>query len=171
MIRRAILAAALLFSIPLSTYAADPKVERGRYLVGIAGCTDCHTPGHLLGKPDMTRFLGGSDVGFGIPGLGVFVGPNLTPDKATGLGNWTAREIVVAITTGKRPDGRMLAPAMPWRGLSTLTEPDALAIAAYLKSLPPVSHQVPAPTGPGDVSAGLVMGVMPGPVFAELRPK
>ena len=97
------------FVISATAHAADPQVERGKYLVAIGGCTDCHTPGHFFGHPDMARFLGGSDVGFGIPGHGVFVGPNLTPDKETGLGNWTAQQIVTAITTGERPDGRMLA--------------------------------------------------------------
>jgi hypothetical protein len=62
--------------------AADPaQVEHGRDLVTIMGCTDCHAPGHFLGQPDMTRFLGGSDVGFEIPGLGTFYGPNLTPTR------------------------------------------------------------------------------------------
>jgi mono/diheme cytochrome c family protein len=65
---------------------ADDRVDRGKYLVGISGCSDCHTPGGLLGNPDSARILGGSDVGFGIPGVGVFIGPNLTPDKETGLG-------------------------------------------------------------------------------------
>ena len=65
------------------------QVAHGKYLVQLGGCTDCHTPGHLLGKPDISRFLGGSDVGLEVPSLGVFVAPNLTPDKVTGLGNWT----------------------------------------------------------------------------------
>ncbi len=171
MIRNAILAAALLVSVPATSNAANPQVDRGKYLVAVAGCTDCHTPGHLLGHPDMTRFLGGSDVGFGVPGLGVFVGPNLTPDKETGLGKWTAKQIVTAITTGKRPDGRMLAPVMPWPGLSALTEQDALAIAAYLKSLPPVSRKVPGPSGANDTPPDLVMAVQPGAVFAAQKPK
>src|SRR5262249_408498 len=64
--------------------------------------TDCHTPGHLLGKPDMSRFLGGSDVGLEVPGLGVFVAPNLTPDKVTGLGNWTKDQIATAIDLRRR---------------------------------------------------------------------
>ena len=59
----------------------------GKYLVTISGCNDCHTPGYFFGKPDMSRFLGGSDVGFEIPGLGVFVGPNITPDRETGIGS------------------------------------------------------------------------------------
>src|SRR5215475_5916370 len=74
--------------------AADRDLaERGKYLVTIGGCTDCHTPGHFLGKPDMKRHLGGSEVGFEIPGLGTFYGSNLTPDEATGLGRWSAHDI------------------------------------------------------------------------------
>jgi mono/diheme cytochrome c family protein len=93
--------------------AADRQVERGKYLVRVISCSDCHTPGGLLGKPDMKRFLGGSEVGFALPDLGVFYGSNLTPDTATGLGNWTVEEIATAIRTGIRPDGRKLAPVMP----------------------------------------------------------
>lgn len=96
-----------------SVQAADPNVERGKYLVTVMSCTDCHTLGALLGKPDTKRYLGGSEVGFALPALGVFYGANLTPDKATGLGNWTIDEIAGAIRTGKHPDGRKLAPIMP----------------------------------------------------------
>ena len=142
--------------------AVDSKVvERGKYLAAIGSCTDCHTPGHFLGKPDMTRHLGGSEVGFEIPGRGVFYGPNLTPDKATGLGRWSNQEIVTAIRTGKRPDGRTLAPIMPWAGLAALTDADANAIAAYLKSLPPVSNKVAGPFGPGEAPTSFVMKVTP----------
>ncbi len=126
------------------------QIERGRYLVNVAGCGDCHTPGHLFGKPDDTRLLGGSDVAFEVAGLGVFVPPNLTPDPTTGLGAWSRDEIVTAVTTGVRPDGRVLAPIMPWRGFAILTKADANAIADYLLSLPPVSHKVPGPFGPGE---------------------
>ena len=120
----------------------------------------------------MTRYLGGSDVGFGIPGHGVFVGPNLTPDKETGLGNWTEQQIVTAITTGERPDGRMLAPIMPWLGLSHLTKSDALAIAAFLKSYRPVKNKVPGPFGPNEKPSVFVMSVLPGEVYAGLpKPK
>jgi mono/diheme cytochrome c family protein len=82
------------------------------------GCFDCHMSGYFLGKPDMARYLGGSDVGFEIPGLGVFVAPNLTPDPETGLGKWTEAQIVTALQTGKRPDGREVAPIMPWRAFA-----------------------------------------------------
>ena len=88
------------------------KLQRGKYLVSILPCTDCHTPGTFLGRPDTKRYLGGSEVGFEVPGLGIFYGPNLTPDDETGLGKWTKEQIATAIITGKRPDGRILAPPM-----------------------------------------------------------
>ena len=106
--------------VPVPANAGSPAVERGKYLVNLAGCNDCHTPGYFLGKPDTGRYLGGSDVGFELPGLGVFHGPNLTPDKETGLGGWTDAQIVAALQTGKRPDGRELAPIMPWHAFAKL---------------------------------------------------
>jgi mono/diheme cytochrome c family protein len=173
---RAALLAALFaapFAAPVSTAAhaaaTAAEIARGKYLVSIGGCTDCHTPGHFLGHPDLRRYLGGSDVGFAIPGRGVFVGPNLTPDKATGLGDWTRQQIVTALTTGARPDGRILAPAMPWRAFSHLTRADAFAIAAYLRTIPPVVHKVPGPFGPGATPDVFVMTVLPGPAYAAMQ--
>ena len=109
----------------------------------------------------MAMYLGGSDVGFEIPRLGVFVGPNLTPDKETGLGTWTEEEIVTALKTGIRPDGRILAPSMPWPEFAKLTKPDAMAIAAFLKSLPPIHNKVPGPFGPTEKPAIFVMKIVP----------
>ena len=141
--------------------AADPTVERGKYLVSIAGCNDCHTPGYFLGKPDMARFLGGSEVGFEIPGLGVFHGPNLTPDKETGLGAWTDAQILIALQKGTTPQGRMLAPIMPWHAFANLTPQDARAIVAFLRSIPPVKNKVPGPFGPTEPPTGFVMKIVP----------
>ena len=164
----ALLAGASL-AMPLCAHAADKhQIARGKYLVTFGSCTDCHTPGSFFGKPDMSKYLGGSDVGFAIPHLGVFVGPNLTPDKATGLGNWTTAQIVNAFTKGQTPQGRTLAPVMPWHAYANLTKSDALAIAAYLKSLPAVSHQVPGPFGPNETPTTFVMAVIPGAVYAKL---
>jgi mono/diheme cytochrome c family protein len=142
-------------------YADEAQVARGKYLVTIASCNDCHTPGYFFGKPDMARFLGGSEVGFEIPGLGVFVGPNLTPDKETGLGGWTDEQVATALTTGVRPDGRELAPIMPWRAFASLTKPDAAAIVAFLRSLPPVKNKVAGPFGPDQKATTFVMKVVP----------
>jgi mono/diheme cytochrome c family protein len=151
---------AFLF-LPAATLAAGSEAERGKYLVTVAGCGDCHTPGSLLGKPDLTRRLGGSEVGFELPGAGVFHGPNLTPDKETGLGKWTRKQIVDTIRTGVRPDGRRLAPIMPWQAFAQLTDADAMAIATYLTTLPPVKNKVPGPFGPTDKPTAFVMKIVP----------
>jgi mono/diheme cytochrome c family protein len=162
--------ATALVTLPQQALAQSAPIKRGLYLVNIGGCNDCHTPGSFLGKRDTRRTLAGSDVGFGIPGMGVFVGPNLTPDKETGLGNWTNEQIVTAIRTGKRPDERMLAPVMPYNDFAHMTREDALAIAAYLKSLPAISNKVPGPFGPGDKPDVFVMTVLPAPVYNGLPP-
>ena len=161
---RTIVAAVCLYvCLPwMSSLAADPAaVARGKYLVTVASCHDCHTPGYFLGKPDMARYLGGSDVGFELPGLGVFVGANLTPDKTTGLGAWTDAQIIAAIQKGTRPDGRMLAPIMPYHAFATLTPQDVGAIVAFLRSLPAVEHKVPGPFGPTEVPTTFVMKIVP----------
>jgi hypothetical protein len=129
------------------------------YLMRIGGCHDCHTPGSLLGMPDHTRAYNGGDVGFFMPGIGYVYPPNLTPDPETGLGNWTEDQIVTALRTGVRPDGRTLVPIMPWPGLSALTNEDAYAMAAYMKSLPPVANQVPAITPADQPAPGPYMTV------------
>jgi mono/diheme cytochrome c family protein len=147
--------------------AADPQVDRGKYLVTIEGCNDCHTPGGNF-NPDMTRMLGGSDIGFGFPGQGVFVARNLTPDMETGLGGWTTDQIVTAMTTGVRPDGRVLSPWMPWKGISALTSADAQAIVAYLKSIPAVKHPIPGPFGPDEKPTVPVFTVIPPDIYASL---
>lgn len=163
---RSAFATAVLSAVLVAAWSFDAKtadrelIERGKYLVTLGGCNDCHTPGYFFGKPDMARQFGGSEVGFEIPGLGVFHGPNLTPDEATGLGRWSEADIVTAIQTGKRPDGRELAPIMPWRAFATLTKSDAQAIVAYLKSLPPVSNKVPGPFGPNEPPTSFVMKIV-----------
>jgi hypothetical protein len=115
----------------------------------------------------MKRYLGGSDVGFAIPGAGVFVGENLTPDKETGLGSWTDEQIIAAIRTGKTPEGRELSPVMPYPALSHLSDVDAQAVVAFLKSLPPVSNKVKN-FGPDDKVTINVSAVLPPDVYNAL---
>jgi mono/diheme cytochrome c family protein len=157
----------------ISTHAAaqNEQIKRGKYLVTVMGCNDCHTPGYFFGKPDMTRFLGGSEVGFEIPNLGVFYGPNLTPHPETSLGKWSAEEIAAAVATGRRPDGRILAPIMPWHAFANLTDEDVRAIVAFLKSLPPVDNKVPGPFGPGEKPTSFVMKIVPPEAAAASDPR
>ncbi len=154
----AALAAGTIF---LSRAHAESQIERGKYLVTLASCNDCHTPGFFLGKPDMSKYLGGSDVAFEIPGLGAFAGRNITPDKETGIGNWTDAQIAAAITTGKRPDGRQLAPIMPYHAFSYMTKEDVAAVIAFLHNIPAVKHEVVGPFKPGEKNTLFTFRVLP----------
>ena len=136
------------------------RVERGAYLVHIMGCGDCHTPGTFYGSPDMERMLSGSEMGWQGP-TGIVFAANLTPDMANGLGEWSDEEIIKAIRTGNRPDGRQLAPIMPWMDFSVLTDEDAAAIVAYLRSLKAVAHAVPNPVPLGQKYDGPVLAFPP----------
>jgi mono/diheme cytochrome c family protein len=156
-----VLVLATLDTVSRAAQAAE-DVARGKYLVSISGCNDCHTPGYFFGKPDDSRYLGGSEVGFEIPGLRVFHGPNLTPDNETGLGGWTDAQIVTAMTTGKRPDGRGLAPIMPWRAFANFANEDVSSIVAFLRTLPPVHNKVPGPYSSVEQSTSFVMKIVPG---------
>ena len=142
----------------------DPVI-RGRYLVTIMSCNDCHTPGYFYGAPDTMRRLAGSDIGWVGP-WGVVHARNLTPDTATGIGKWTKEEIVKALRSGNTPDGSQLAPIMPWMNYSSiLDEGDAMAIAAYLKSLPPVTHKNLDRIPPGAKPTGATVAFPPPPAW------
>jgi len=141
-----ILAAAGLAALATATpAAAETQVERGQYLAHIMDCGGCHHTGAFTPQPNLETPLAGSDIGFEMPGMGVFYPPNLTPDEETGLGKWSDAEIITAFTTGMRPDGRQLAPVMPWMSYGHINAEDASALVAYLRSLKPVKHKVPGP--------------------------
>ena len=139
---------------------ADASVARGRYLVTIMACNECHSPGSFYVTTDSSRFLAGSEMGWAGP-WGIAYAANLTPDSLTGLAKWKLEDIANAIRTGNRPDGRQLTTAMPWLNYSHLTDGDALAIARYLKTLKPVKHAVPPPLKPGEDVTGSVLGFPP----------
>ena len=117
---------------------AETTLERGRYLVTVMDCGGCHTTGSLMGRPDPTKYLGGAEVGWYLPTLGVFYPSNLTTDPSTGIGHWSKQDIVKLLRTGETPEGRMVAPIMPWRAYSQASEADLAAIAEYLKTVPAV---------------------------------
>jgi len=118
------------------------EVEHGRYLTIVADCGSCHTlpgSGHELagGRPIETPF-------------GTLLAPNITPDAETGIGAWTDDEFVNALTKGTGRNGIQLYPAMPYTYYTRLTRDDALAIRAYLNTIPAVhntvkSNQLPFP--------------------------
>jgi len=142
------------FTAALETAATRAEqIARGRRVSFTSGCQDCHTPGTFYGTPDTTRMLSGSELGWEGP-WGVSYPRNLTPDMETGIGRWSEEEIVTAIRAGHRPNQTMLLPPMPWQMYAHLTDEDAYALAAFLKSLPPVRHRVPDPIPPGQPATG-----------------
>jgi mono/diheme cytochrome c family protein len=153
--------AALIAAAPAAL--AETQIERGAYLAHIMDCGGCHHTGAFTPQPNLDTPLAGSDIGFELPGLGVFYPPNLTPDKETGLGTWSDAEIITAFTTGVRPDGRQLAPMMPWMSYAHINADDAAALVAYLRSLKPVSHKVPGPFAAADKPTA--------PYFTVVAPK
>jgi mono/diheme cytochrome c family protein len=112
-------------------------VERGAYLARAADCMVCHTT--QGGK----EYAGG--LGFKLP-FGTLYSTNITPDKETGLGNYSDQDFLNAVHRGTRRDGARLYPAMPYTSYTYITDADALAIKAYLFSLAPVRAAAPANT-------------------------
>lgn len=141
----ALTSAALLLTAVLSAAPATAQspVERGAYLVNtIMTCQNCHTP-MGPGGPQFDRALSGG-LRFDEPVFDV-VASNITPDPETGIGKWSTEDIKKLLTTGVRPNGVPVAPVMPTAFYKVIPPADLDAIAAYLKSVKPVSNQVPAP--------------------------
>jgi mono/diheme cytochrome c family protein len=171
----AIPATVLLTGSRAPSEASSNPIERGRYLVNVAGCADCHTP-HKLGahgpEPDRSRHLAGHPEDAQLPpppklppgpwiaatvGDTAWAGPwgvsysaNLTPDQNTGLGIWTEAMFIQALRTGKHFGvGRPILPPMPWQALSQMSDADLKAIFAYLRSVPAIKNHVPDALPPG----------------------
>lgn len=120
---------------------AETLLERGTYLMhSIVACGNCHTPKGPDFKPLNDQELSG---GFAIDAP-VFhaVAANITPDKETGIGNWTDEQIIDAIRNGKRPDGTIIGPPMPIAFYRDMSDDDVHAIVAYLRSVKPVRNKV-----------------------------
>jgi mono/diheme cytochrome c family protein len=120
-----------------ASLAKDDIVKRGEYLAKAADCMVCHTT--RGGK----EYAGG--LAFKLP-FGELYSTNITSDKETGIGNYSDGDFLNAVQHGKRRDGAPLYPAMPFTSYAYLTDADALAIKAYLFSLPPVRAVVPGNT-------------------------
>jgi mono/diheme cytochrome c family protein len=130
------------------TFVPDPsksaQLNRGAYLVqGPGHCGECHTPRNWLGATIKDKQLSGAPS----PDGKGFV-PNITPD-ATGLKSWSEKDIAYALETGFTPDGDSLGGSMTkvQDNTAKLTPEDRDAIAAYLKSIPPIANARPKKKG------------------------
>lgn len=143
-----LLALVLFLSPPIGAFA-DERIDQGKYLTAVAGCAGCHTaPG---GEP----FAGGLSL---TTPFGKLITPNITPDRQTGIGDWTDEQFVTLLHEGRGKDGEHIYPAMPYNYYTKMTRDDALAIRAYLASLPPVrsEHEVNQLPFPFNVRTSLV---------------
>jgi len=122
--------------------STDKLFERGSYLVNTVGaCGRCHTPRDAQGRPIAAMNLaGGFEFDDGL--IGHVIGPNITPDRETGIGTWTEAQIVTALRSGTRPDGTIVGPPMPVDAYRELSDQDAVAIARYLHWIKPIRHVV-----------------------------
>jgi mono/diheme cytochrome c family protein len=126
-----------------SAARAETPVERGSYLVNtIMTCNNCHTPMGPDG-PQFDRMLSGGLL-FDTPAF-TATGANITPDKETGIGDWTAAELKHTLRTGIRPNGIPLAPVMPSSFYGIISDTDMDAIVAYLQTVQPIHNEVPKP--------------------------
>jgi hypothetical protein len=162
----------------------DP-VARGRYIVSFAGCNDCHTPWVFnkemgMPVPDHTRFLSGAPQGapeptakldprtdlafigatfnvFKMP-FGTVYSYNLTPDKETGIGNWTEEMFLGVFHKGTHMgvEGRPVLPPMPWQEFRNMTDDDLKAVFAFLKTIPAIHNPIPDPKVPKPVLDGML---------------
>ncbi|HKK20254.1 MAG TPA: diheme cytochrome c-553 [candidate division Zixibacteria bacterium] len=152
------------------------QIERGRHLVALGGCGDCHSPKRMseMGPvQDSALLLSGQPASEKVPdppaGLsmdgwvaacngnftawtgpwGVSFAANITSDPKTGIGNWTTEQFISAMRTGKhRGFGRPILPPMPWQNMAALSDEDLADMLAFLKSTKPVANEVPAPIPP-----------------------
>jgi mono/diheme cytochrome c family protein len=175
-----ILTASAVPALAADVSAAGDKVARGKYLVTISGCNDCHTPwkvGPNGPAPDMTRMLSGHPEAMALPPApqlpdgpwvvtaagtntawsgpwGVSYTANLTPDAETGLGKWTLRNFVDTIRSGRHMGrGRQILPPMPYPMYKHMTDEDLEAVYTYLRTIPAISNRVPEPLPPVSRSA------------------
>jgi hypothetical protein len=155
--------------------ATNARIERGKYLVTVGGCNDCHTPLKMGAKgpePDFSRMLSGHPESFPIAAgtkpvseqwmmtaaasgtafsgpWGVSFAANLTPDQNTGLGIWTEDMFMKTVRTGRHMGvSREILPPMPWFNVGAMTDEDLKAVYAFLRSIRPVHNRVPDPLPP-----------------------
>ena len=127
------LAGILCLSGP-SLSLADELLDRGKYLFYLANCYSCHTDVDNDGK----SLAGGRALE---TEFGTFFSPNITPDRETGIGNWSGRDFERALRAGIAPDGSHYYPSFPYTAYRNISDQDVQALQAYIFSLEPVRQR------------------------------
>lgn len=125
----------------------DDLLALGKYLTTSAACMECHTKAEKGQKIEGMEFAGGFE--FKIPGFGLLISPNITPDKETGIGTWTKEAFIARFKTyrdstyhsPKVPKGEFQS-IMPWTMYAGMKEQDLGAIYTYLMSLKPIKNKI-----------------------------
>lgn len=130
------LAAFALTAFTSASFAAAGDSRRGEYAVRLGGCHSCHTNSKKNGAP----LAGGVEL---TSRYGTFRVPNITPDRETGIGRWSDRDFIRAMTDGVAPDGSHYYPAFPYTSYTRMTRQDLLDMKAYLDTVRPVRNMVP----------------------------
>ncbi len=165
-------------------FSMSRQIERGKYLVNIGGCNDCHSPKIYTSSgpiPDPSRLLSGHPASSTLPEVpknvmgpqgwaaltnsdftawagpwGTSFATNLTPDEVTGTGAWLESSFISAMRSGRHMGtGRPILPPMPWQNIGELSDDDLRAIFAYLQSLKPINNMVPMPMKPDGMPSGV----------------
>lgn len=152
-----ILLTSTIVIVPVKSALAQSEAEMiayGRYIAtAIQGC-GCHTREKPDGSKDETWHYAGSpnpappagppaNAGWTTPRWKKIYARNITPDRETGIGNWTEAQFIRAMRTGITPDGRVLDPQMPWEAFQKITDRDLKSLWAYLKTLKPIKNKAP----------------------------
>jgi mono/diheme cytochrome c family protein len=131
-----ILCSAFALAPARATEPSEATIEHGKALVVAGDCTSCHTADPA--KP----FAGGKRID---TPFGAIYSPNLTPDRDTGIGNWSNDDFYRALRYGVAPNGARYYPAFPYPYFTKMTRDDILAVRAYLATLAPVANRAPPP--------------------------
>ena len=148
--------------------ATPARLARGKYLVdGVVGCFGCHTDADWS-KPGAPPVAGreGSGHVWADQDLPWLVAPNITPDKETGVGNWSDDTLARAIREGIGHDGRALFPIMPYPDYRQMSDEDLASIIVYVRSVPPIRNQLPTTKMPFPLN--FLMQNMPEPVTSPV---
>ena len=148
--------------------ASPGRLARGKYLVNsVAGCFACHSPADYkkAGAPPLEGRLGAGQPWPEKP-LAWLVAPNITPDKETGIGNWSDDSLARAIREGIGHDGRALFPVMPYQSYRNMSDEDLASIIVYLRTTPPIRNELPANRIP--FPTNFLIKSLPEPIYSPV---